>query len=81
MGKVEAIKNEMIQAMKDKNKPKKDTLALLLSALKNAQIDKMGILSEAEEDAVVQKEIKQDVYKRQVCDCWYRVAIKHTKIM
>lgn len=31
----------------------------MLAALKNAEIDKIGVLSESEEDAVVQKEIKQ----------------------
>ena len=32
---------------------------MLLSALKNAQIDKRGELTEAEENAIVKKEIKQ----------------------
>lgn len=59
MKKQELIREEMVKAMKDKNKLKKETLSLLLAALKNAEIDKMGILSESEEDAVVQKEIKQ----------------------
>lgn len=59
MSKQELVRNEMIKAMKEKNKAKKETLSMLLSALKNAEIDKMGILSEAEENAVVQKEIKQ----------------------
>lgn len=59
MSKQELVRTEMIKAMKEKNKAKKETLSMLLSALKNAEIDKMGILSEAEENAVVQKEIKQ----------------------
>lgn len=59
MGKQELVRAEMIKAMKEKNKAKKETLSMLLAALKNAEIDKMGILSEAEENAVVQKEIKQ----------------------
>lgn len=59
MDKQELVRNEMVKAMKEKDKPKKETLSLLLAALKNAEIDKMGILSESEEDAVVQKEIKQ----------------------
>lgn len=59
MNKQELVRNEMVKAMKEKDKPKKETLSLLLAALKNAEIDKMGILSESEEDAVVQKEIKQ----------------------
>lgn len=59
MNKQDLVRAEMIKAMKEKDKSKKETLSLLLAALKNAEIDKMGILSESEEDAVVQKEIKQ----------------------
>ena len=59
MSKKELVRNEMVKAMKEKDKEKKDTLALLLAALKNAEIDKMRVLSPEEEDAVVQKEIKQ----------------------
>lgn len=59
MSKQELVRNEMVKAMKEKDKEKKDTLALLLAALKNAEIDKMRVLSPEEEDAVVQKEIKQ----------------------
>lgn len=59
MSKQELVRAEMIKAMKEKDKFKKETLSMLLAALKNAEIDKMGILSEAEENAVVQKEIKQ----------------------
>lgn len=59
MNKQDLVRNEMIRAMKEKDKVKKDTLALLLAALKNAEIDKMRVLSPEEEDAVVQKEIKQ----------------------
>lgn len=59
MSKQELVRAEMIKAMKEKDKPKKETLSLLLAALKNAEIDKIGVLSEAEEDAIVQKEIKQ----------------------
>lgn len=59
MNKQDLVRTEMVKAMKEKDKPKKETLSLLLAALKNAEIDKMGILSESEENAVVQKEIKQ----------------------
>lgn len=59
MNKQNLVREEMVKAMKEKDKPKKETLSLLLADLKNAEIDKMGILSESEEDAVVQKEIKQ----------------------
>ena len=59
MNKQEIVRTEMIKAMKQKDKPKKETLSMLLAALKNAEIDKMRVLSPEEEDAVVQKEIKQ----------------------
>ncbi len=59
MSKQDLVRSEMVKAMKEKNKSKKETLSLLLAALKNAEIDKMRELSEAEEDAVIQKEIKQ----------------------
>ena len=42
--KKDLVREEMVKAMKEKNKPKKETLSLLLAALKNAEIDKMGIL-------------------------------------
>lgn len=59
MTKQELVRTEMIKAMKDKNKARKDTLSMLLAALKNAEIDKRRELTEAEENAIVQKEIKQ----------------------
>ena len=59
MRKQELVRIEMVKAMKEKNRAKKETLSLLLAALKNAEIDKMRVLSPEEEDAVVQKEIKQ----------------------
>ena len=49
----------MMQAMKDKNKERKESLSMLLSALKNKAIDKRADLTEEEENAVVLKEIKQ----------------------
>ena len=49
----------MVQAMKAKDKAGKDSLSMLLSALKNAEIDKREPLTEAEEDAIVKKEIRQ----------------------
>ena len=49
----------MMQAMKEKNKERKESLSMLLSALKNKAIDKRADLTEEEENAVVLKEIKQ----------------------
>lgn len=45
--------------MKAKDKERKESLSMLLSALKNAQIDKREPLTEEEENAVVKKEIRQ----------------------
>ncbi len=59
MSKIDEVRAAMVEAMKAKDKPRKDSLSMLLSALKNAQIDKREPLTEDEEDAVVKKEIKQ----------------------
>ena len=59
MSKIDAVRQEMMNALKNKEKFRKDSLSLLLSALKNKQIDKRAELTEEEENAVVLKEIKQ----------------------
>ncbi len=59
MGKIEEIRAEMVTAMKNKDKDRKDTLSMLLAALKNKAIDKREELTEAEEYEVIKKEIKQ----------------------
>lgn len=59
MNKTELIRIEMIKAMKEKDKDRKDALSMLLNALKNTEIDKRSILTEAEADVVIKKEIKQ----------------------
>ena len=59
MSKIDIVRAAMVEAMKAKDKARKDSLSMLLSALKNAQIDKREPLTEAEEDAIVKKEIKQ----------------------
>lgn len=59
MNKTELIRIEMIKAMKEKDKDRKDALSMLLNALKNTEIDKRTILTEAEADVVIKKEIKQ----------------------
>lgn len=58
MSKIDVVRAAMVQAMKAKDKARKDSLSMLLSALKNAEIDKREPLTEAEEDAIV-KEIRQ----------------------
>lgn len=59
MGKIDEVRADMVKAMKAGEKEKKDTLSLLLSALKNKAIDKREELTPEEETQVVLKEIKQ----------------------
>lgn len=59
MTKIETVRASMVTAMKAKDKPRKDALSMLLSALKNAEIDKRAPLTEDEENAIVKKEIRQ----------------------
>lgn len=59
MSKIDVVRAAMVEAMKAKNKERKDSLSMLLSALKNAEIDKRSPLTEEEENAIVKKEIKQ----------------------
>lgn len=59
MSKIDVIRAAMVEAMKAKDKARKDSLSMLLSTLKNAQIDKREDLTEEEENAVIKKEIKQ----------------------
>ena len=40
MSKIDVVRAAMVEAMKAKDKARKDSLSMLLSALKNAQIDK-----------------------------------------
>lgn len=59
MSKTETIQKEMIAALKSKQQPRKEALSLLLSALKAKAKDKREPLTEAEEDVIIAKEIKQ----------------------
>lgn len=59
MSKIDVVRAAMVEAMKAKDKARKDSLSMLLSALKNAEIDKRAPLTEDEENAIVKKEIKQ----------------------
>lgn len=49
----------MVKAMKAGDKETKETLSMLLAALKNKAIDKRDDLTEEEETQVIMKEIKQ----------------------
>lgn len=59
MSKTQQVHDEMVKAMKEKNTPRKEALSLLLSALKAKEKDKREPLTEEEENAIIQKEIKQ----------------------
>ena len=59
MSKIDQVRAEMMTAMKQKDKPRKDALSLLLSALKNKAIDKRAELTEQEENDIVLHEMKQ----------------------
>lgn len=59
MSMIDDVRSKMMEAMKNKDKDRKDALSMLLSALKNKAIDKRADLTEAEEFEVVKKEMKQ----------------------
>lgn len=59
MTKTEAVHEEMVKAMKAKATERKETLTLLLSALKLAAKEKRSALTEEEENRIILKEIKQ----------------------
>ena len=58
MSKIDVVRSDMMAAMKAGEKEKKNALSALLTALKNAAIDKRSDLTQEEEDSVVLKEIK-----------------------
>ena len=59
MSKIDVVRKAMMDALKAGDKPRKDTLSLLLSALKAKQIDNRDELTQDEENAIVYKEIKE----------------------
>lgn len=59
MSKMDEVRAEMVKAMKSGDKKRKDVLSLLLSDLKAVWINKRADLTEAEENDIVRKEIKQ----------------------
>lgn len=56
---IEEVRADMFKAMKAGDKETKESLSMLLAALKNKAIDKRADLTEEEETQVVLKEIKQ----------------------
>ena len=59
MSKIEEVRADMVKAMKAGDKETKETLSMLLAALKNKAIDKRDDLTAEEETQVIMKEIKQ----------------------
>lgn len=59
MSKIDEVRAEMMKAMKNKEKERKETLSMLLAALKNKAIDKRADLTVEEEYEVIKKEMKQ----------------------
>lgn len=53
------IQKDYLQAMRDKDKLKKGVLTLVVAGLTNAEKEKRAELTDAEELAVLQKELKQ----------------------
>ena len=68
MSKIDVVRAAMVEAMKAKDKQRKDALSMLLSALKNFEIDKKDHepITEDEANTVVKKEIKQYLHPRQI---------------
>ena len=83
MSKIDEIRAQMMHAMKEKDKDRKDSLSMLLSALKNKAIDKREDLTVEEENEVIKKEIRQTKETREsavgrddiVSQCEKRLAI------
>ena len=69
------ITQDLFTAMRDKNKVKKGVLTLVKSALTNAEKEKGTTLNEAEELAVLQKELKQTRQSVAEAEKWGREDI------
>lgn len=59
MSKIDVVRRAMMDALKAGDKPRKEALSLLLSALKAKWVDKRDELTEDEENAIVYKEMKE----------------------
>ena len=79
MSKIEEVRTAMYAAMKAKDKERKDALSMLLGALKAKAIDKREDLTEAEENSIIAKEIKQckdTIDRTDIIDqCKLRIAV------
>lgn len=59
MSLLEKIENELLEAMRAHDELKRDTLRMLKSSVKNAEIEKGQALNEEEVVAVIRKELKR----------------------
>lgn len=59
MSKIDEVRREMMAALKAGDKPRKEALSMLLSALKAKAIDKRQDLTEDEANDVIYREIKE----------------------
>lgn len=59
MSKYETIREDMIKAMKNKDKDKKMVLSYLVAQLKNVEIEKRRPLTDDEVNEIINKQIKQ----------------------
>lgn len=84
MAMIETVRAAMMEAMKAKDKDRKDALSALLSALKAKAIDNHGQLSDEDAIAVVSREIKQlketmesapAGYDRIITECKNKIAV------
>lgn len=84
MDKITLVQKEMMQALKNKDTKRKDTLSVLLSALKAKAKDKRADLTEQEENEIVLKEIKQTTETMEsapadrteiIAECKERIAV------
>ena len=67
MTKVDVVRAEMVKAMKAGDKERKNALSMLLSALKNATIDKRSDLTEVDTTPAERTEIIEE--------CKFRIAV------
>lgn len=84
MSRIDEVRAAMMAALKSGDRPRKDALSLLLSALKSKQIDKRAELTDDEANAVVYNEIKeaQDTIRLTpaersdiIDECRFRIAV------
>ena len=56
---IEKLKQDLKEAMRNRDKVKRDTIRLLMSAIKKEQIDQRSVLSDADVSRLLQKQAKQ----------------------